>query len=307
MADHKKKKISKKVIIIGVIIIIAIIAVAVASQGAGGKVNPKLREVETTRQDIVTYFNFSGNIESHDTQYVKAKSSESISRLYVKEGDKVKKGDLLYEVDSAFNQSSVTQASSSLANAQTDLASNELNLERMEKLFEAGGISQMELERARDAVSFSRNQVLQAQASLEQAMDRVKDTKVYAEIDGEVSKIYVKENESIIMGTSIMDIVDFDNLEVNVKVDEFDLGSIKVGQEVDVAIEALNKVLKGTISEIAREASVEMGVSYFMTTVVLPEDSDLRIGLSAEIMVETQRADLEHHQDDNDTIYDRCK
>ena len=59
MADHKKKKISKKVIIIGVIIIIAIIAVAVASQGAGGKVNPKLREVETTRQDIVTYFNFS--------------------------------------------------------------------------------------------------------------------------------------------------------------------------------------------------------------------------------------------------------
>jgi len=89
-----------------------------------------------------------------------------------------------------------------------------------------------------------------------------------------------------------MDIVDYNNLEVEIKVDEFDLSSIKVGEEADVQIEALNnKPLTGKISEIDREASVDSGVSYFNATVVLPADNDLRIGLTADIKIITQKAD----------------
>lgn len=282
---------TKKKIIIGVLaVVIILLAVFIFMRLHSGGASA-MAEVSASRQDIVTYYSFTGNIQSHDVQYVQAISNEPVKKFYVKEGQNVQEGDILYEVDSNTIQSTLTQASANLANANEEYDAAKLNSERMQSLYDEGGVSHQDLETANKSLLAAQNQVTQATANMQQAQNQYRDTLRYAEVSGEVSKIYVKENESLNMGTSIMDIVDYDNLEVEIKVDEYDLSAITVGKEADVQIAALGKRLKGTVSEIAREASVENGVSYFVATVVLPKDDDLRIGLTADIKIITQKAE----------------
>ena len=284
----KLSNISKKrKIIIAIAGVLVIVGIIIARSMLAGP-SAAMTEVKAVRQDLTKYYSFSGNIESADVQNVVSTTNEPVKKFYVREGDKVQKGDLLYEVDSNTIQSTLTTASASISNAKTTYAADKLDYERKKDLYANGGISLEVLETAKDALSIAQNQVTEAQASYSQAQSQYDDTKCYAEVSGEVSKIYVKENDSITQGTSIMDIVNYNNLEVSIKVDEYDLSAISEGMAAEVDLEAIGKTVTGTISEIARGASVVNGVSYFETTVTLPQDSALRVGLSAEVKVVTE-------------------
>ena len=279
----------KRKITIVAIIVLAVAAIILAKGMLGGP-STAMTEATAVKQDLTKYYSFSGNVESSDVQYVVSTTNEPVKKFSVKEGDQVKAGDLLYEINSNTIQSTLTTASTTLSNAKTSYASSKLDYERKQELYAMGGIALAELQTAKDSLTSAQNQVTQAQASYSQAQKQYDDTKCYAEVSGEVSKIYVDENESITQGTSIMDIVNYDNLEINVKVDEYDLSAISQGMEVEVYIESSNKTVTGTISEIARGASVTNGVSYFNTTVTLPKDTSIRVGLSAEVKAATQSA-----------------
>ena len=277
----------KQKIISGAVVLLAAAAFLII-RGFAGPASAAEEQAVAVKQDLAKYYTFSGNIDSSDVQYVTAITNEPVKKFFVEEGDKVKIGDLLYEVDSNTIQSTLTTASTTLSNARTSYASSKLDYERKQELYNMGGISLSELETARDSMTSAQNQVTQAQASYTQAQKQYDDTRRYAEVSGEVSKIYIKENESVIPGNSIMDIVNYDDLEIIVKVDEYDLSAVSEGMEVSVYLESMNKTVTGTISEIARGASVTNGVSYFNTTVKLPQDSELRVGLSAEVKAAAQ-------------------
>lgn len=281
---------SKKKKIIAAIFLVLIIAGFIIVRGVTASSAGSMIEVTAAKQDLTKYYSFSGNIESSDVQNVVATTNEPVKKFYVQEGDKVQAGDLLYEVDSNTIQSTLTTANTTFANAKTTYSANKLDYERKKSLYEIGGVTLEELQSAQDALSSAQNQVTQAQASYEQAQKQYEDTKCYAEVSGEVSKIYVDENDSITQGTSIMDIVNYDSLEISIKVDEYDLSEITEGMDAEVSVEAIGKTITGTITEIARGASVDNGVSYFDTTVSLPQDTDLRVGLSAEVKVVTASA-----------------
>lgn len=108
------------------------------------------------------------------------------------------------------------------------------------------------------------------------------DVEIKADIDGEISKIYVDENAQVLGGTKLMDIVDYDNLQVTIKVDEYYISSIEEEQEVDVYIDSLGKNIKGVIAAISREAKNVNGVSYFTADIDLEKDSEIRVGMNAE-------------------------
>nr|WP_300004918.1 HlyD family efflux transporter periplasmic adaptor subunit [Tissierella sp.] len=113
---------------------------------------------------------------------------------------------------------------------------------------------------------------------------------VKSEIDGEVYKIEAEEDEQIAPGSKIMEIVDYNNLELKVNVDEYDLKSIKVGSEVEVAINALDKTVKGEVSDIAKQGEYINGITLFETTISIEKLDDIRIGMSAEAKVLDQEA-----------------
>ncbi|TSI05093.1 efflux RND transporter periplasmic adaptor subunit [Lysinibacillus sp. BW-2-10] len=108
---------------------------------------------------------------------------------------------------------------------------------------------------------------------------------IRAEIDGEVAGVYTKNNSHAMKGTRLVDIVDYSNLHVKVKVDEYDLKYVEVDQEVDVTINALEKDIKGKIYAISKEAINENGISYFTAMIDFEKDESIRVGMSAESKV----------------------
>ncbi|MBI4855303.1 MAG: HlyD family efflux transporter periplasmic adaptor subunit [Acetobacterium woodii] len=103
--------------------------------------------------------------------------------------------------------------------------------------------------------------------------------------NGEVSKIYFKEDDTVPAGGKVMDIVDFTNLQVSIKVDEYQLSSIAVGSPVTINIDSIGRSVQGTVSEISREAKNENGVAYFTAIVDFQGDSQIRIGMNAEVVI----------------------
>ncbi|MEE0881380.1 MAG: HlyD family efflux transporter periplasmic adaptor subunit, partial [Turicibacter sp.] len=82
-------------------------------------------------------------------------------------------------------------------------------------------------------------------------------------INGEVANVYVSEGDVVTAGTIAVDITDYSNLQVKVKVDEYDIKSVEVGKEAKVIINALDKEVQGTVSHVSKEAQSLNGVSYF--------------------------------------------
>ncbi len=328
----KSKKLNKKKLIITLVLGVLILALVVKFTLSSKTASYSEETVKT--QDIATYYNFSGNIESTDSQIVASRSILPIKKLYVKEGDLVKKGDILFTLDdshlsanveqsaasleiskinyekmaSTTKQQQMAQVSSTLAVAQLSFNDSKANLEKITELYDAGSVAMQALDQAQSGydsaklqlesakenynlteqsveqnIRTAKEQIHQSEANYESVKKQVEDLTVVSEIDGEVSDIYVNENDSLVSGIRIMDIVDYGSLEIIVKVDEYDIGAIAVGKEVNVTINTLEKDVIGVVSKISNQAQSVNEVSFFTAKISLEHDKDLRVGLSAEV------------------------
>jgi len=114
---------------------------------------------------------------------------------------------------------------------------------------------------------------------------------VKAKINGEVLRLYVQEGEQLMPGNKVMEIVDYSDLQLVVKVDEYDLSAIKNGVSADVTIHALGKEIEGRVSEVSREGVHMNGVTFFTAVISLEADVDILVGMSAEAKVLKESAD----------------
>ena len=106
---------------------------------------------------------------------------------------------------------------------------------------------------------------------------------IISKIKGEVVNLNVEENASVMAGIKLLEIVDYNDLEIKVKVDEYDISAMEIGKEATVSIGAIDKELKGTIKNISKEGLVLNGVTFFVATIDLEQDDSLRVGMSAEV------------------------
>ncbi|TDL82774.1 efflux RND transporter periplasmic adaptor subunit [Peribacillus frigoritolerans] len=113
---------------------------------------------------------------------------------------------------------------------------------------------------------------------------------IKAPIDGEISAVFAEENGQVMSGAELIEIVDYANLQMSMKVDEYDLKSVAVDKEVNVIISALDMEVKGVISSISKEAANENGVAFFTAITDLEEKEDIRVGMSAEAKILNERA-----------------
>jgi HlyD family secretion protein len=104
-----------------------------------------------------------------------------------------------------------------------------------------------------------------------------------AGMDGEVAEIYVEENQIVSPGAKLMMIVDYTDLSVSVKVDEYELAAVTAGKEVKVSVSAIGREFTGVVESISKEGSIINGVTYFLAVVQLQYDESLKVGMSAEV------------------------
>jgi HlyD family secretion protein len=231
------------------------------------------------RTDIMETVTGSGKIQPEKEVKISSDVSGEIIELPVKEGQQVKKGDLLVKINPDLYQSGLKRAKASLQNAQANLSQSEARLisakqdfERNKQLFAKGIISKADYDKAetnykvalatRDAARFS---VQSAQANLSEAKDNLARTTIYAPISGTISRLNVELGERVVgtkqmTGTEIMRIANLSNMEAEVDINENDIVKIKVGDSAKIDVDAyLNEQFKGVITEIANSATSNLG------------------------------------------------
>ncbi|MGV8906535.1 MAG: efflux RND transporter periplasmic adaptor subunit [Acetobacterium sp.] len=108
---------------------------------------------------------------------------------------------------------------------------------------------------------------------------------VSATVSGEVSKIYYEVDDTVPAGGKVMDVVDYTNLQVKIKVDEYELANVQVGTPVTINVDSIGRNVEGVVSEVSREAINENDVSYFTAIIDFQGDVETRIGMNAEVII----------------------
>lgn len=259
--------------IIAVVIVLAIVGISAGWLGS----SEDSYEVQITKVEpiqIIETVAATGKIQPEMEVKLSSEVSGEIIELPVKEGQLVKKGELLVAINPDLYESSLQRARASLQNIRANYAQAEAsfkeakaNYERNKVLFERGVISQSEWDRltaayevaeaAKNAAYYS---MQSAAATVKEASDNLARTNIYAPMTGTISKLDVEKGERVVgtqqmAGTEIMRVANLANMEVMVDVNENDIVKVAVGDSTIVEVDAyLKREFRGMVTEISNSA-----------------------------------------------------
>jgi HlyD family secretion protein len=241
---------------------------------------------KVARKDLVSVVSASGEVRPKRYVNVSANVSGRITFLLVKEGDSVRKGQVLARIDSTRFEAGERQSAAALeaaradlARAQADVDAARLAFERSKRMHADKLISDQVFEQAEAElkmktaqVQSQRERIAQQAAALETNRDDLAKTTVVAPMDGIVTALLKEEGEMVIGAQSfsptvIMTVADLSVMETEVMVDETDIRSLSLGQEAEVRVDALEGVkIKGQVTEIGSSAIVRATGAATQTT-----------------------------------------
>jgi RND family efflux transporter MFP subunit len=188
--------------------------------------------------DAVRVLSLNGEIRADRRVTLISQVSGRLISRPVELGDEVSKGQVIAVVDYAQLDLSVRQARAAVASAEEQSANLTSELERLERLFAAGGASQQQLDQIRTQERAAREGVNQARAALEQAVIMRREAELRAPFSGVIGQVMVNVGDMIAPSVPVAVIVDRDPLIGAVKVPERDLGFVSVGQPVTIQVAA---------------------------------------------------------------------
>lgn len=270
---------SKKTIyiLIGSAVVIIVLLIVLSKKGIIGN-KDRGKEVEIAQVDattIVETVSATGKIQPEIEVKISSEVSGEIISLNVKEGQVVKKGDLLVKINpdlytSGYNRSvsNLSGTKAGLSQADASFKEAKSSYDRNKTLFEKGIISRSDWDKAiasfevaKAAKQTAYFNVQSASATVNEAKDNLGRTTIYAPADGTISVLNVELGERVLgtqqmAGTEILRVANLNNMEVEVDVNENDIVKIKVGDEAKVEVDAyLKKQFQGIVTSISNSAS----------------------------------------------------
>lgn len=270
---------SKKTIYILLVVSVVVIAsvLILVKTGVIGN-RDKAKEVEIVKvapMTIVETVSATGKIQPEIEVKISSMVSGEIIDLPVKEGQVVKKGDLLVKINPDLYESNLNRTIALLSGSKAGLTQAEAqfkeakaNYERNKILFEKGIVSKSDWDKSiasfdvakatRQSAYFN---VQSASASVNEAKDNLGRTIIYSPADGTISMLNVELGERVLgtqqmTGTEILRVANLNNMEVEVDVNENDIVKIKEGDLAKVEVDAyLKKEFKGVVTSISNSAS----------------------------------------------------
>jgi HlyD family secretion protein len=283
-----------KTILIIVGIIIAFLGLGVYTGKIGGDKSEKVSTEKAVNRKVIETVTASGKIQPETEVKLSSEVSGEVTELLVKEGDIVKKGQLLVKVrpdvlksgyDRAVasyssQKASVAGAAQMLKQAEANFINGEVTYKRNVELFNKKVISASEFDaakaafltaktnlgRAKEELSAAKFNLEQSGANVQEASANLAKATIFAPVDGVISKLSVELGDRILgtvqnAGTEIMRISNLSSMEVNVDVNENDINRVKVGDNATIEVDAFaDKKFKGTVTEIA-SSSKDVGTA----------------------------------------------
>jgi HlyD family secretion protein len=297
---------------LGVVLVAAIVVMGVM-RGRAGKVDV-VQLARARQEDITSRVRAPGKIEARTQVKVSADIMGKIVVLAVKEGDPVKKGQLMLQLDDTQYRAYDAQARAATAaavarerEAEQALRTAEATYRRQQALFDQKLLSDAERDQAEAAIQSARagaqaarQEVARTQAAVQGATDNLRKTRFLAPFDGIVSALNVEAGENVITGTmnnpgtEILIVSDMSRMLVRADVDETDVVDMRIGQKAKIKVDALpDTAFDGTVTEVGNTAkrsltSTVEGQTNFEVKVVFDRDvPQVRPGMTADVEIET--------------------
>lgn len=249
----------------------------------------------------------TGNINPKEEVLIKPNISGIIDEVYVEAGDYVKSGDLLAKIKVVPNVSSLNSANNQISTAKIDLENQRKVFERQRTLFNKGVISANDFDTAETAYKQSQqtyNAMVQSaeiiRTGTTSGMGNIAQTLIRSTVSGMVLDIPVKKGNQVIEannfneGTTIASLADVGNMIFEGKLDESEVGKIKLGLPLEITVGAIeNKKFDAVLDYIAPKGVNENGAMQFPIkgTLVNKDDTFIRSGLSANASIILSKAD----------------
>jgi RND family efflux transporter MFP subunit len=206
----------------------------------------------------------SGSVISDNQKMMTSRYMGYVKNIAVNEGDIVKKGQLLYEIDSKEIESAERQVDLGISQARLALQMNKnqynnvlMNLARHQRLYKKRMVSKYELEtlelaaeNLKDMVAIADKQVQQAEAKKEEVLNQYNYLKISAPNDGVIVAKKINEGEMAIPGMPAVILTDLSNLKIVAEISETQLKEISIGKKVSVQIPSIGLATEGEISSI---------------------------------------------------------
>ena len=248
----------------------------------------------------------TGKVIPEDEVEVKPQVQGILESLFVEEGDFVQEGQLLAKIKVVADEGQLNSAKGRLANAKIVLKNSEIEYKRNKSLFEKEIISQQEFQTAELNYNRAKQDVNNAQSDYEiiklgsAGGSASANTNVRATVSGTVLELPVKEGGQVIAsnafnaGTTIAIIADLKKMIFEGKVDEAEVGKMKIGMPLDVSLAAIqDKTFDAKLKFIAPKGNEEQGAVQFKIEgdVTLDDDFFVRAGYSANAALILERKD----------------
>ena len=251
--------------------------VTLKSKGIIGS-NDDSKQVETSKVDEITIIetvSATGKIQPEIEVKISSEVSGEIIALPIKEGQVVKKGDLLVKINpdlytSGYNRtvSNLSGTKAGLSQADATFKEAKASYDRSKTLFDKGIISRSDWDKAIAAFEGAKANkesayfnVQSANATVKEAKDNLGRTTIYAPADGTISSLDVELGERVLgtqqmTGTELLRVANLNNMEVEVDVNENDIVKINIGDSTKIQVDAyLKKEFKGIVTSISNSAS----------------------------------------------------
>ena len=282
--------------LIGLGVVILLVTAAVVQMRYRRTTSTSVTMEKVARQDLEAIVSASGKIRAQKTVNISAETMGKIVNLTVKEGEKVRRGQLLLEIDPrnletavqnreaglASARSQLEQTRSQVENARIALKQAQDNLRRQDGMFQQGLIPRDTYERAQNDVKMRQTDLLASEQSVRTQEQRIKveeanvadarynlnKVKVESPIDGLVTKRNIEEGETAVVGTMnnagtvLLVIADMSVIETEIEVDETDIPFVAVGQAAKIQIDAFpDKTFPGRVTEVGNSPITTTGAA----------------------------------------------
>lgn len=313
------KKRTKTIVAVVAIGVVAVIGITAAAKGRNKATEVKIDTVQP--RNLVASVTASGQVQPHTKVDVASDITGRITRLAVKEGDIVTKGQFLLEIDPSQYEAAVGRNVAAVASSRAQVEQAKANLDQAKNTYNRtielkrrnpNLVSDEQIDQLKTTVEVNQamydnatHGVAQAQAALRDAQSSLNKTTIVAPISGRVTRLNVEAGETAIMGTlnkdaaTLLTISDMSDLETKVKVNETDVAHIKTGDSAEVDIDAFpDTTFRGLVTEISNSAlqaaaassgsgQADQAVNYYVTVRLLNPPAETRPDFSATAKIIT--------------------